>query len=686
MVRRLALPPRESVSQVQNRSGVRPMSNRQFQNRSAFPPFVVGLALILATLGLAPEARAQQSAAVQALRRALAESLPITDVPEELAKALQERAKTLQQLTDDKSQLQSLGDIEEALLLPNWAEERSSAVGGPEAGKVDREARMALVQRFIQMLRGEIKAAEKEPDIRAAAATLIGEYAVSARSGYLSDQKIASLLIENMPRYTELVAELAESDPSPEVRVAAAGALAKLQSDPVKENTPRNDDLVMPVKYPITVPALNSMLKDANPAVRRAAAAALGDLLRGTRRADRGAYVASPVVEPAPENIFEFGPQVARSAGGILNGKETDPDVRRLAASALLQVATTLNTRLRPSDPSGGTVRQVLRPVINALWDQQSALDRATRDSDTRVRHTGLRAIEEMGDVRTNWASPEPIRTLPPIDKPKGGTKPPRLGYLESREETSDLTLTVALAQAPPEKPKGEPYALAESIPALASRLQDDNVRNRLAAIDALEAIAARPDEQRGQTTLAQDLGPKPTATAAKALTRALSDPDRFVRWAASRTLGEMAPLNDAENGASVERGAVGGLNRLLSDADPDVRMRAAIALERFGKAARDAVPGLAVAATNHRDLEARISAAHAISVIGGHAAEAVPALADALEDPNVRLRRTAAEALGSYGADAIGAKRTLNRALFDSDPEVRRLASDALLKIGAKR
>jgi HEAT repeat protein len=289
-----------------------------------------------------------------------------------------------------------------------------------------------------------------------------------------------------------------------------------------------------------------------------------------------------------------------------------------------------------------------------------------------------------MGEARQFWLAPasEPIGAPPTREKPRGGTaRPLGLGLVRPAEEMSDLTLTVA--QAAPAKPRNEPPPLASAVPALVASLRDEHVRNRLAALDAIEAIATRPELAR---TLAQDLGAAPAAEIARAVTRALSDPDRFVRWAAARTLGEMAPLGDVEKAESVEQGAVRGLARLQYDNDPDVRMWSAQAVEKYGKAAQAAVPALAQAATNRGDLEARISAAHAIQVIGGHPEAAVPALAENLGASNVRLRRAAAEALSAYGAEAAAAKPALNRALFDSDPEVRRIASEAMLKIGPKR
>jgi HEAT repeat protein len=648
---------------------------RNFLTRPAGAALAVGLALLLSAV--APQARAQPSLSppVQEVRDALLDPIPPTDVPEQLTKSLQERASKLKRLTDDSSKLQSLGDISQALLLPNWAP--SSATSSSETAKVDHDAYKALVDRFLGRLRAEIKAADRSPEVRAAVVTLAGEFGATARSGQTS-LRGNPLLLEDLGRFSEVVADVARNDKTPEPRAAAAGALAKLQSDPVKDK----------VIQQVTVPALESMLnlqKSPDVRVRRAAALALRDLLRGTKSADRGGYVASPEVAPSGLNLKQFGPQVAKAAGGVLSGKEPDADVRRLAADALVEVAGTLKAKLRPAGPTE-KLHEEMQPVVEALWAQTSAIDRAARDEDTRVQHSALRALEQMGDVRLYWMAPgiEPLRTAPLPEKPKGGSVKPSPLTLETPPEgTSDLMLTYAVAQAQPVRPPNEPVPLAAAVPTLVASLRDERVRNRLAAIDAIETITARASDQR---TLAQDLGAKPAAEVARAVTRALGDPDRFVRWASARTLGEMAPLHDVENGESVERGAVAGLVRLLFDADPDVRMRAAIALERFGKAARDAVPALSKAVVNRNDLEARISAADAILVIGGHAAEAVPALADNLTDPNVRMRRKAAEALASFGPDAAPAKAALNRALFDSDPEVRRLASEAIIKIGPRK
>jgi len=652
----------------------------------------VGLALLLTTFG---PARAQEqrrySPPVEALRQALDQSLPPSDLTEELNKALKDRAKALKELTDDRSQLKTMGDITQALLLPNWMYEKSSS--GPDISKVDRDAREELFERFVRLSKKGLAWGEqtRNPTLRAAVVTLIGEFAANSRSDYLSAHRGSGQLLDSLPQFTETLADVAKTDRSPEVRAAAARSLAKLQSDPIKENTPRSDDLELPLTTPVTVPALRALLRDPDAGVRRAAAAALGDLLRGTRAADRGGYAASPSVEPERTNLPQFGPQVAEAAGAVLAGREDDAEVRRLCADALRQVGETLNVKVRSGETAVEVHRQ-LRPVINTLWAQTDALTKTTRDPDMLVRLTALRALEEMAAVRLHWLHPE-LLPLAPAKEPVPA-KPSPLPFPKPAAAApgaaTGLALTNATAQAPPARFRDEPPPLSDAIPALVRALGDDDVRNRLAAIDALETVATpnavrRTNPRPGDQTFAQEVGKGPAALAARGLTRALSDHDRFVRWAAARTLGKMAPLGDTEDGERVQQGAVAGLARVLADPDPDVRLRVALALEQFGDGGRAAIPALAVAASRG-DIEARIAAVRAIKVIGGNPDVAVPVLAAALGESNVRLRRIAGEALARYGPDAGAATDALNRALRDSDPEVRRLASDALIQIGTDR
>jgi HEAT repeat protein len=658
------------------------MPVRDILSHTGSPTFLVGLALTLLSLWTGPVARAQQS-----------EALPPALLPtgvDEKDKTPQQPKEKLKEPAADRGEPINLGEMAQALLS--------------SAEEPDAEVRKARVQRFLAGVKQAIEEgnANRDPSLREAVAVLVGEFAASSRGGLVGTRSSNQLVIDVLPPLADAMAALGKTDTSPDVRAAAARALAKLPNaaDPsiaIQEGILRDperkelhagakDDLArLRPAVGVAVGTLETMLKDdKDPEVRRAVAGALTAVLKGTVAADRGAF-AAPVVEPSRYNLILCGPTVARAAGSVLNGRESDPEIRRRCATALLQVGTTLNSQLRAgATETLSDLHAALEPVQASLWKQTDALIGALQDSDPEVRHVGLRALEEMGDVRFHWLYPS-RETLPFTPTPEG--KPRKLGKpaaAASPEELGRLNLSYVAYQAQPPRPEGKIFAeLFTAIPALTRSLADNDVRNRLAAVDALETITARPrDLPTPPATVAQELGAQRAAEAAKALTRALSDQDRFVRWAAARTLGKMAPLDDVENGKQVEHGAVAGLALLMSDRDPDLRLRVAEALADFGKAAGDAVPALAVAASRGDD-EARIAAAHAIQVIGGNPGVAVPALVTGLDNTNVRLRRAAAEALAKYGTEARAARPALQRALRDTDPEVRRLASDALIKIG---
>jgi HEAT repeat protein len=628
------------------------MHIRDLLSRPSVRAPLLGLALSLTAVWLAPPALAQRSNPVQALDRALSQPLDPSD------KDASKRKETITKLV---ANLKTPGDMYLALLLPNWGDERNRApstlddVAKEKAIQADRDVRKELLLRFL----GEVKAAAKapSPDTRAAIATLVGEFGASARGSFTRREGESNLIVlENLGEFVEPLANLAK-DKDPEVRVAAARSLAKLRVDPKA-----------------TVAALTSLLKDPDRTVRRAWAEAVGAVLRGTPAADRGTFT-PPIIEPTLQNLVAFGPEVTKVTAGVLADRNNDTDVRVRCASALLQVASLLSSQLRGGTTVAPNVHKDLEPVMTALREHAREISGAVSDPDPEVRFLVLRALEELGDARYRWYHSE---ALPNEPRPEAAPERKPLGRAPAPADLSDLRLVAVTELA---QPAGEAQdkVLAGVARDVVGGLKDPDARNRRAAVDTLEAITAHvPD--RG---VAEELGKGPAAQVARSLIRALSDQDPFVRWASARTLGKMAPLDGVEDGATVERGAVAALARALCEEDPDVRLRVAGALEKFGSAAQPAVPALARAASVG-DVEARIIAAHAIAVIGGHPEEAVPALAAGLTDPNVRLRRAVAEALSRYGADARAARPALQRALWDTDPEVRRLASDALLSIGS--
>jgi HEAT repeat protein len=134
---------------------------------------------------------------------------------------------------------------------------------------------------------------------------------------------------------------------------------------------------------------------------------------------------------------------------------------------------------------------------------------------------------------------------------------------------------------------------------------------------------------------------------------------------------------------------AVPALRRVLCYPDSDVRMAAVAAIVRLEHLAKDAVPELEKGILQpQRDIDYRIAVMKALVSIGpANSLTAIPNLVKALQDGDVRIRRSAAEVLGKFGPLARQAVPALREALGDDDAEVRENASLAILNIlGAKK
>jgi HEAT repeat protein len=159
------------------------------------------------------------------------------------------------------------------------------------------------------------------------------------------------------------------------------------------------------------------------------------------------------------------------------------------------------------------------------------------------------------------------------------------------------------------------------------------------------------------------------TGTVAKSL----AEDNPFVRWAAARVLGRMAPVGAAE--------AVPALAKRMGDESGAVRVTVLAALERYGPAAAPAVKELAQA-LKAGDVTTRVWAARTLGAVGAKArGEGAAALVDALSAKEVELRRAAVRALTRLGPPDDVTTPALRRALTDPDNEVRRLAGAALLE-----
>ncbi|HWG47142.1 MAG TPA: HEAT repeat domain-containing protein [Gemmataceae bacterium] len=151
-----------------------------------------------------------------------------------------------------------------------------------------------------------------------------------------------------------------------------------------------------------------------------------------------------------------------------------------------------------------------------------------------------------------------------------------------------------------------------------------------------------------------------------------LDDPSPAVRVAALRATGY--------------EGNVDLLMKGLQDEDADVRLVAAMQLQRRGAQAAPSARALVVASLKDNHVGVRREAAEALHDIG---AAAAPALIEALGDPDPRIRAKAAGALCVVAAtsreqppsaDALAsAAVALENVLHDEDAEVQKNAADSL-------
>jgi HEAT repeat protein len=575
------------------------------------------LAVLLAGLA-APPARAQQFDPVEDVRTALQGQFGI----EGNKAAIEARRNNLKAAAE---RLVSIGDMRRALALTEWRD--NDIQFSPNVAAVDREIRADIAKRFTKVIDDVI--ASGDATTKVAAARMLGEMGSSIRG--LGPNDTFGLGRTFTP---QLVSLLGASEP--QVREEAARALGKVNPEPKP-----------------AVAALTKTLKQDPPAVRRAAAEALADLvstsvqLRKKGRSQSG----QPSVDFKKEKelLVALMTEVVPAAGQCQ--KDSDAIVRRGGLSAIVQVgAAFTDLILDPEDatkmPVAGlkpenwskydkeTVAKarglldeeakLFGPLEAALKDQGDALAAALKDSDMDTRVLARQALELIGSARQRL-----IRRDASVPRDVGTPAMPDV--------------------------LGE--ALKPGLLVIAKRVADPDPQVRTATIYFLETL------EDG------------AAPAVPYLVVALSDEDRFVRWAAARTLGRIGP---AHTDVSVP-----ALARLLTrEEDSDVREVVANTLRRYGTAARASAPAL-IALIGAGESEAREAAIRALVSVGADPKAAVPALQSALRSNAPNVRKAAADALGSYGPAAAAAVPDLRMMLDDEDGTVRIAVADALLSIG---
>jgi HEAT repeat protein len=199
--------------------------------------------------------------------------------------------------------------------------------------------------------------------------------------------------------------------------------------------------------------------------------------------------------------------------------------------------------------------------------------------------------------------------------------------------------------------------AVASAVPGLLPNLADPLSEVRESAAHALEQIGA------------------PAARPAVATLLGLMSTDAMpqVRRRAALALGRIDP--------TAEDVITGAARTLRDDQDMSVRVSAAVLLMASGRSAGRVANALSAALTDESHAVRLYSAAALVKTADGHAA--FPRLLDVLQDDDAALRAEAVGLLVEAGRGPEEVMPALVRALGDSDAEVRGAAADALGSLG---
>ena len=575
-------------------------------------------------------------------------------------------------LTAKAKNLVYLGDLARVLVLQEW-----STQGNREVLAIDNVVRDELGDRFVASLR-KVLLDSNIPD-QVAAAQLMGEAAAAVRAQAASHGNYLRARLSTMGPDLEQVIKGPAVDPG--VRAAAALALGRIEADPT-----------------LTVNTLKAALGAKEIVVRRAAARALVEAVQiaTTKKPETTSSVPNAV--PEKDKVVSVGSGVTRAASEGM--RDPDPLVRRNSVEAILDIAANaillVPKEFSPSDfpaPERKALsnievdaikskrrdvekeQQDLAPLLTAFEKAAPVVAKVSAsDEDAGVRIQARQVLQNFALVRAKLN--QRINSVPKLE---GGMPPealldtipaPRQGgpiivpfvLDEEGRPARAVTRPVAAVQPaqPPKPVAADPLGdgLRRALDDVVKGLSDPNVRGRLAAMEVLEAMGGE------------------AAPALPAITNSLADPDKFVRWAAARTIGRMAPLQPSLT--------MPKLAALSADIDLDVKMAALIALQRYGPEASAVLPQI-VTAASHGDGEGRIEAMKALEAIGLAAVPTIPVIVGNLNQANPRVRQSVCEILGRFGTKAAGAEPALLQAMKDPNPDVRCAAADSLLRVTGK-
>jgi HEAT repeat protein len=517
------------------------------------------------------------------------------DLRETLKSPVENLETRERELTARAGDLHTLGELTQALFLPEWRDNDLE----PNLAATDRRVWLALSERFTLIIRAGLEAKQLPEEIEAINAI------ASAGGMARTTSRRFEFIRGFMPDLMRLM-----KGRETQVACAAARALARIR--PIPQDA---------------ISAFRALLTSEDMERREAAADGLTQWIHNTAVLARQGQNTMQADATRAETGIVGSLIVPVAARGLV---DDCAEVRRGAIRAFLESAAAASVLVRDVAPSPDKLagleyaREVeaeqtaLRPLVLTLQAHAQFVGRALQDFDPEVRQTALHALEETAHARR--------RLLDRAASAQAGAGTKLVG----------------------EKAPGE----GMPISAIAALLRQKDTRVRLAALDILEAVgsaaeSAAPAIVRQLSDSNQfvrwaaaralaKIGPADAEHAVPALTQMLSDPDSDLQIIAATALAMYGPAASS---------ALLPLTAALASENPALRVVALHALDRIGP---DAAPALAAIrdALEDRDTQVRASAARLLGKFGPSARDSLNSLHSRLDDSSPAVRSAAQEAM----------------------------------------
>jgi HEAT repeat protein len=480
-------------------------------------------------------------------------------------------------------------------------------------------------------------------------------YCAMARQKWDETVKLGTAAVEPL-----LVALTTTNDP--QIRLAAAEALAKLSWEPANDAerawllAAQRDWEAAAKLGPSAVEPLLTVFAEAVPqdfALGQAARHALVGM---------GPVAVKPLITLLQGKHAGVSPAAASLLGDLKDPRGVEP-----LLAVLNDPRYPRSTASRAADALGRLGdKRAFEPLVAMLKDKSPV-----------CRHRAVAALRELGDPRAIELLTAALQDEAPLVRESAGRALAALRQQDSiAKQLQDPSVEVRMSAALALTRMGDRRALAPSLAALKDK--NPQVRRR-----AAEALGQLRDQ-----------------VATEPLIAAIRDADRGVRWSAAAALGRLgdpgavAPLIEAlkDQDAWVRRGVADALGRLgdrraveplraaLKCEDGTVITTAAVALATLLKDESAVEPLLA--ALEHPDSHGtRVEVFGAIVMIGPPALKPFTA---GLQSPSSRVRREVVECLTLLG-DENGVE-PLIQALADAEGDVARAAAYGLAELDDPR